>query len=143
MFCHGDYRNSRWAKRHLASNLFGLYIFGRAVEEQSGSFGVVFAYVFCGLFANLASKLLLHGAYTSLGASGAVFGLFVAAALTKLAPDWRSLIECGVLGQFALSQVWGELAGPSRAGVNKTAHLAGAVAGVVAWWLVRRRRTNT
>lgn len=131
--CHRDYP-------HLASNLFGLYIFGRAVEEQSGFLGVIIAYVLCGAFANAASAFCQRGHFASLGASGAVFGLFIAAALVKVRRDPRSLVECYVLGQFALSQVWGELTGPARPGVDSTAHLAGAVGGLLAFVLLRRRR---
>mmetsp|Transcript_82413 Transcript_82413/g.255980 ORF Transcript_82413/g.255980 Transcript_82413/m.255980 type:complete len:309 (+) Transcript_82413:23-949(+) len=132
-FCHGDYR-------HLAGNLFGLYIFGRAVEEQCGASGLIVAYLVCGIFANLASLVFLRGHVVSFGASGVVFGLFVAATLAKLSPDWRSLVEFYVLGQFAWSQLQMELMGPSRAGVDHTAHIAGAVGGLLAYAIVRRRR---
>lgn len=133
MFCHQDYG-------HLSSNLFGLYIFGRAVEEQTGSLGLVVAYLFCGVFANLASLFRLQGNFVSLGASGAVFGLFVAATLSKFTPDPRSLVEFYVLGQFAFSQLHFEFTGPYRPGVDATAHIAGAVGGLLAYALVRRRR---
>uniref|UniRef100_A0A7S4R5R1 Peptidase S54 rhomboid domain-containing protein n=1 Tax=Alexandrium monilatum TaxID=311494 RepID=A0A7S4R5R1_9DINO len=131
-FCHSDYR-------HLAGNLFGLYIFGRAVEEQCGTSGLIVAYLVCGVFANLASLVRLRGHIVSLGASGAVFGLFVAATLAKISPDWRSLVECYVLGQFAWSQLQMEFTGPYRPGVDHTAHIAGAVGGLLAFLIVRRR----
>mmetsp|Transcript_31486 Transcript_31486/g.61835 ORF Transcript_31486/g.61835 Transcript_31486/m.61835 type:complete len:288 (+) Transcript_31486:70-933(+) len=133
LFCHANYR-------HLSANLFGLYVFGRAFEEEAGSFGLLTAYFVCGVFANLASFVLQSGRIVSLGASGAVFGLFVAATLAKLGPDPRCLIEFLVFGQFAFSQLRCELSGPYRPGVDSTAHIAGAIGGLLAYWLLRRRQ---
>lgn len=135
-FCHGSYR-------HLSGNLFGLYIFGRAVEEQCGAPGLIAAYLICGIFANVASLMRLRGHIVSLGASGAVFGLFVAATLAKLTPDPRSLVEFYIFGQFAWTQVQMELTGPYRPGVDHTAHIAGAVGGLLAYLLVRRTKRRS
>lgn len=132
LFCHRDYR-------HLSGNLFGLYVFGRAAEEEAGSFGLLTAYLVCGIVANLTSFVLQSGRMVSLGASGAVFGLFVLATFLKLGPDPRCLIEFFVFGQFAFMQLSAELAGPYRPGVDSTAHIAGALGGLIAFWLVRRR----
>jgi hypothetical protein len=40
-----------------------------------------------------------------MGASGAVFGLFVVGVLTKLRWDAKKLLEGAILGQFVLKQV--------------------------------------
>jgi len=132
MFCHHDYR-------HLSNNIFGMYIFGRAVEEQVGSKWFIMSYLICGVFANVVSLIRHRGHVVSLGASGAVFGLFVAATLVKMRPQFGSLVEFYVLGQFAWSQLQVELTGPYRPGVNSTVHVAGAVGGVIAYLFVRRR----
>eukprot|EP00929_Paragymnodinium_shiwhaense_P054894 TRINITY_DN27515_c0_g1_i2.p1 TRINITY_DN27515_c0_g1~~TRINITY_DN27515_c0_g1_i2.p1 ORF type:complete len:204 (+),score=20.79 TRINITY_DN27515_c0_g1_i2:608-1219(+) len=136
MFCHRDYA-------HLSSNMFGLYVFGRSTEARVGAFGLIVAYLVCGVFANIVSKATLHGSIASLGASGAVFGLFVVASLTNFKPtDPRALIEFLVLGQYAFTQVSSEVVGQARVGVNKTAHVAGAVGGLLAYWLVRTKRSS-
>jgi len=78
IFCHAN-----WA--HLSGNIFFLYVFGRIVEEEEGTFGVWFSYLFTGVGAGVASYLVLPkaaggmlglgaAATVSLGASGAVFG---------------------------------------------------------------------
>lgn len=47
-----------------------------SLKEDLGWRGMVVAYLFCGVCANMASLLLLPGNTISLGASGAVFGRF-------------------------------------------------------------------
>lgn len=125
MFCHAN-----WA--HLSSNLFMLFIFGRLIEEDEGAIGVVSSYGITGLFANLLSWILLPGVIVSLGASGAVFGLFVVSVLIKLSWNWRRIVEVLVLGQFVVSQVLSEIQNVGvQDGINRIAHLGGAIAGVL------------
>jgi membrane associated rhomboid family serine protease len=134
-FCHGSWD-------HLSSNLFFLLVFGKQVEEEEGAFGVWASYILCGAGASIASLLLLpatsHGAsVVSLGASGAVFGLFTISVLVKLSWDWRKLLESFILGSFVLEKVWPEIGvttqggGIGASGVNHVAHLAGALCGVL------------
>ncbi|KAK4786923.1 hypothetical protein SAY86_010756 [Trapa natans] len=76
-FCHADWN-------HLSSNLFFLYIFGKLVEEEEGNFALWFSYIITGAGANLVSWLLLPRNSVSVGASGAVFGLFAISVLVKV-----------------------------------------------------------
>ena len=55
--------------------------------------------------ASIASYLLQPKQIVSLGASGAVFGLFVVSVLCKLSFNPRKLLECAILGQFVMQQV--------------------------------------
>ncbi|GHP03599.1 hypothetical protein PPROV_000235400 [Pycnococcus provasolii] len=133
-FCHANYA-------HLSSNAFFLYIFGKLVEEEEGTFGVWFAYLATGIGANLLSYLLQPASpIVSVGASGAVFGLFAVSALVKLLRglQWRTLLESVILGQFVVERVRDEVrnqvaGGATLAGlpVGHVAHLGGALAGVV------------
>eukprot|EP00899_Mesostigma_viride_P029608 jgi/Mesvir1/9832/Mv14235-RA.1 len=142
MFCHASWE-------HLSSNVFSLYIFGKLVEEEEGMFGVLASYLVCGLGSSVVSYLLLpHTSYgaavTSLGASGAVFGLFAISVLVKMRWDWRRMLEVAILGQFVVNQVLSEAAslsvGKKIAGmsVNHIAHLGGAAVGVFLIYLLTR-----
>lgn len=130
-FCHSD-------KNHLSSNLFLLLLFGRSVEDDLGWGGLIFSYVVCGVIASISSLILLPKSTVSIGASGAVFGLFAVSTVAKLSweelLDWRKLVEVTVLGEFVFRQVASELsvaAKGGRFGINHVAHLSGAMAGFV------------
>ncbi|ALG68733.1 rhomboid family intramembrane serine protease [Beggiatoa leptomitoformis] len=125
LFCHASWQ-------HLSGNLFFLYLFGKLVEEEEGASGVIISYLVCGIGANLMSWLLQSGYFSSLGASGAVFGLFSVSVLIRLSWDWRRLLEVLILGQFVIMQVIQETQQLGQAdGVNRIAHLGGAFVGVV------------
>lgn len=124
MFCHAN-----WA--HLSGNMFSLYVFGKIVEEEEGVLGVVVSYLVTGLGASLLSWLLLPSNVVSLGASGAVFGLFAISVLVKISWSWRRIIEVLILGQFVISQVVSQVQNlNAQDGVNRIAHLGGAAVGV-------------
>ncbi|GAB4817608.1 hypothetical protein N2152v2_004654 [Parachlorella kessleri] len=130
--------HANWA--HLSSNAFSLLIFGRIVEEEEGAFGVWATYLLCGLGGCVASYLTSpHTRTVSLGASAAVFGLFMVGVLTKFRPSLRRLLEAIILGQFVIRQVASEvqLVAGGRAltvggmQVGHIAHLAGAAVGAL------------
>ena len=88
-FCHAS-------RAHLSGNAFLLLLFGRSVEDELGWVGLLLSYAFCGVAANLASLVLLPAATVSLGASGAVFGLFAVSVLARLSwrdLDWRKVVR--------------------------------------------------
>eukprot|EP00879_Flechtneria_rotunda_P019168 GHRR01020124.1.p1 GENE.GHRR01020124.1~~GHRR01020124.1.p1 ORF type:complete len:263 (+),score=65.81 GHRR01020124.1:149-937(+) len=114
-FCHAN-----WS--HLSMNLFNLCVFGKMVEETEGTFGVIFAYLITALGAAVASVFTMpayhHGAVTtSLGASGAIFGLFAVSVLTRLSWDPRKLLEGAILGQFVVRQVFQEAKAQAAGGL--------------------------
>jgi membrane associated rhomboid family serine protease len=121
-FCHANWM-------HISGNLVFLYLFGKLVEEQEGTLGVVASYVACGVGGNLISEVFLSGGY-GLGASGAVFGLFAVSVLIKLRRDWRSILEALILGQFVVLQLVNEAASVgSSDGIGHLTHIGGALTG--------------
>lgn len=135
-FCHGSFQ-------HLTSNLFLLLVFGKQVEETEGAGGLWLIYLLTALGGSLASffftPAIVHGAVTvSLGASGAVFGLFAVAVLSRLRFDLRLLLEGLILGNFVWQQLLTEARHQVTGGivvggmpVSHIAHIGGAVAGVL------------
>ncbi|XP_014503587.1 rhomboid-like protein 11, chloroplastic [Vigna radiata var. radiata] len=141
-FCHANWK-------HLSSNLFFLYIFGKLVEEEEGNLALWLSYILTGVGANLVSWLVLPRNTVSVGASGAVFGLFTISVLVKMSWDWRKILEVLILGQFVIEKVMEaaqastSLSGTFHGGytlqsVNHIAHLSGALVGVLLVWLLSK-----
>ncbi|GLJ30305.1 hypothetical protein SUGI_0599520 [Cryptomeria japonica] len=141
-FCHINWN-------HLSSNLFFLYIFGKLVEEEEGGFALWLSYLVTGAGANIVSWLILPRTIVSVGASGAVFGLFAISVLVKISWDWRKILEVLVLGQFVIEKVMEAAQASAQLGssngnlfmggsINHVAHLSGALVGVALIWLLSR-----
>lgn len=145
-FITAAFVHANW--EHLLGNAFSLLVFGRMVEEEEGAFGVWTTYLICGIGGNFASYVSAPGMQTlSLGASSAVFGLFMVGVLAKLRPSVKRLLEAVILGSFVVKQVLQEVsmvssgkAGLVAAGmsVGHWAHLGGAAAGVLLVLLLNR-----
>jgi len=142
MFMHGDIT-------HLLFNMFGLYMFGSAVEATWGPKRFLFYYFFCG-FGALAAQMVVmwtEGSGAVLGASGAVFGLL--AAFGMLYPNQRIMLlfppipmkaKYFVIGYAAIELFSGF--GKVNDGVAHFAHLGGAIFGVLLILYWRKFGTN-
>lgn len=137
--CHGSWM-------HLSGNVFFIYVFGRLVEEEEGSGGLIAAYFITGFGAAVISLLFTRGVGYSVGASGAVFGLFVVGTFVKFRWHWKSLLETLILGQFTLMHVLSEVGNAGKqTGIDHWAHLGGALTGgvVMIWGARVMRRIST
>ena len=129
MFMHGSFT-------HVFFNMFGLFIFGRPVERQMGSFEFLLFYLLTGMLAGIFSFGIYLPAYLEdgkiivlLGASGAIFAVQLAYAV--LFPDsiiylWGILplrAPVMVLGFTALELFFSIFR--SSSGVAHLTHLAG------------------
>lgn len=133
-FCHNSWQ-------HLSSNGIMLYLFGKLVEEEEGTVGVIIAYLVTGAAGMAASFLTSPSAgLFSLGASGAVFGMYTITVLLKLRQrSLKSLLEVAILAPFVWERLEAEVrmqyaggAAVAAAGVvSHVAHLGGAIAGLV------------
>ncbi|MDE6851272.1 MAG: rhomboid family intramembrane serine protease [Lachnospiraceae bacterium] len=75
MFLHIDFT-------HLYSNMIALFLFGKILEEDLGSFKTVFIYFISGIGSGLCSIVMHHMLVpdqlsNSVGASGAIYGIIV------------------------------------------------------------------
>lgn len=116
---------------HLAFNMYALWIIGPIVETLYGSPRYLFIFLACAAAGSAASYVVSPAPF-SVGASGAIFGLFgmllVADRVHKpaLTRNARSLtMQIGVLIGINL------LIGLSIPGIDNAAHVGGLVAG--AW----------
>jgi membrane associated rhomboid family serine protease len=142
VFSHSDL----W---HILINMFVLWSFGSIMERLLGSARFAAFYLASGVFASAAhcavSALMGRGQTAALGASGAVAAVLMAYALTF--PKHRILLF-GVVPMPALGgvllfvgfDIWGLIAQGQGGGlpIGHGAHLGGALAGAVFWWLQMR-----
>src|SRR4051812_20482989 len=117
---------------HLAFNMYALYLAGTIVERWYGSIRFGAVYLACAAAGSTAS-FVFGGDAPSVGASGAVFGLFgvlLAAGRLHHPVDPRSR---GVVSQLLFLVVLNLVLGLSSGGsIDNAAHLGGLAAGL---WL--------
>ncbi len=135
MFLHGGFT-------HIALNMISLYIVGRIAEELMDRWSYVALYFASGI-AGGAVSLAVHPDGLSVGASGAIFGLFGAIAGYAIAFRHRLGTRFGAImreygGILALNLILG-LTIP---GIDMSAHIGGLIVGVVGGWLMRFRHAT-
>jgi rhomboid protease GluP len=126
MFLHADIQ-------HLFSNMIVLYYIGEIVEKHLGHIPYVALYFLSGIAGNVFSMLyeLLTGSYfSSVGASGAVFG--VEGALLFLVIWHHGKLESLNAGRVAFSIAFSLYCGFTSTYVNNAAHVGGVLMGFAA-----------
>ena len=118
---------------HLAFNMYALWMGGRLVERVFGHSGFLVLYAFAGI-AGSVSSIVVHPSVTTVGASGAIFGVFgallafllrrrtllPAAAVKRLRVAVIAMIVFNVFFGFAVPQI------------DQAGHLGGLGAGFLA-----------
>jgi membrane associated rhomboid family serine protease len=118
---------------HLGFNMYSLMVLGNPLEAAFGTRKLLVVFFVSLLTGSLASSYFASIYSYSVGASGAIFGLFGALAIvgTKIGADIRSILVIIGINFFI---------GFAMGGVDWRAHLGGLVGGVVAAQLVMQRR---
>ena len=118
---------------HLGFNMYSLHLLGTPVENFYGRGRYVTILLISQLAASCASIFLNSANVYSIGASGAIFGLFGSLAVSgrAMGVDFRS-IGTIILINFAL--------GFMVSGIDWRAHLGGLIGGAVATWVLRTVR---
>jgi membrane associated rhomboid family serine protease len=118
---------------HLGFNMYSLMVLGNPLEAAYGKQKFLIVFFFSLLTGSLTSAYFASLYSASVGASGAIFGLFGALAIVgkRIGADIRSIVV--IIGiNFAFGFAMG--------GVDWRAHLGGLIGGVVAAQLVMVRR---
>jgi len=118
---------------HLGFNMYSLMVLGNPLEEAFGKNKLFIVFFVSLLTGSLASTYFASVYSYSVGASGAIFGLFGALAIVgkRIGADIRSIVV--IIGiNFVIGFAMG--------GVDWRAHLGGLIGGVVAAQLVMTKR---
>lgn len=125
---------------HVAFNMWALADAGRLVERLYGSAAFLALYLFSGLTGSFASLLWSADRVVSVGASGAVFGVY--GALVAFLVAQRGSVPAIVLKGLATSAsifisyvlVFGAL----QKGIDNAAHVGGLLGGIMAGFALSR-----
>ena len=131
---------------HLAFNMWVLWDAGRLTERLYGHFNFAWIYIFSGLFGSLSSLYSNMDEVASMGASGAVFGVF-GALIGYLLREKRTIpgsLQKQLLRSALIFTAVTLFLGFTIPAIDNAAHLGGLVSGLLmglllAKPLVRRR----
>lgn len=117
---------------HLASNMYALLFVGAALEKSIGRNKFLFSYLATGIVASLSS-LIFHDNIVSVGASGAIFGLFGVLLALLLFKEFNiaDVSKKNLLSSVGLFIFYNIIYGFNKAGIDNAAHLGGLLSGFI------------
>ena len=121
MFLHGGII-------HLGLNMYSLFIIGPRVEDFFGKWKFLLIYFISGISASLLS-IGLNQNVVSVGASGAIFGLF--GALIYFGYSYRGYIGALVKSQVIPIVMYNLLMGFFIPGIDMWGHIGGLIGGII------------
>lgn len=121
MFLHGGFM-------HVLFNMFSLFLFGPELEKIAGKIRFLTIYFLAGIFGGAATYLTQDLYYASVGASGAIYGIFGAfGALVyytrHLFPQLKQIILPLIVISVIMTFV--------TPNINISAHLGGLITGFI------------
>jgi membrane associated rhomboid family serine protease len=130
---------------HLVNNLYGLFFAGICLTPVLKNKRMILCYLACGLGGSVAS-ILSHPATVSVGASGAIFGLFGIALTLDLLGDKRlAVLRKFILINTTVFICFNLLLGAISRGIDNAGHVGGLITGValgIAIFLLHRNRSS-
>lgn len=118
---------------HLGFNMYALMVLGNPLEAAFGKNKMLIIFFFSLLTGSLTSAYFASASSYSVGASGAIFGLFGALAIVgkRIGADTRSIyVIIGI--NFAIGFLLG--------GIDWKAHLGGLIGGLISAQLILNKR---
>lgn len=122
MFLHGGLL-------HLLMNMYALNLIGPFIEQQLGSFKFTLFYLGSGVIGGIIVSLMSQGAVT-VGASGAIFGLFAYMVLAQSVPD---LIKRQYIGLVVFNMLYSFI----TPGISVLGHAGGFIGGALLTYLLK------
>ena len=113
---------------HLLFNMYALYIVGPQIESFFGKFKYLIIYFFSALTASLLSLSFMNEG-GSLGASGAIFGLF--GSLLIFGYHYRIYLGTTLKSQIIPLIIFNLILGFLEPGIDNAAHIGGLVGGIL------------
>ena len=112
---------------HLVSNMYALYVIGPIIEKYYGKGKFLLIYLGSGIIGSLFSVVLTN--YASVGASGAIFGLF--GALLYFGYKYRATLDGFLRSSIIPTLLVNLLLGFIIPGIDVSAHLGGLIGGLL------------
>ena len=112
---------------HLLSNMYALYVVGPIIEKYYGKGKYLLIYLGSGIIGSLFSVVLTN--YASVGASGAIFGLF--GALLYFGYKYRATLDGFLRSSIIPTLLVNLLLGFMIPGIDVSAHLGGLIGGLL------------
>lgn len=114
---------------HLFFNMYSLYYIGPRVEDFFGKWKYLLIYLISGISGALLS-IAMNGNVVSVGASGAIFGLF--GALLYFGYNYRGYIGSMIRSQILPIVIYNLIIGFFISGIDMWAHVGGFIGGIIA-----------
>lgn len=131
MFVHGGFM-------HLFANMYGLLFVGVFLEPVLGKIRYAGIYLITGIAASIAS-LYMHDSTVSIGASGAIFGLygtFFALLLTKVFPkEFNKAFLVSTIFFIGFNLFMGF----ADTGIDNAAHIGGLISGFIIGLIISKK----
>jgi rhomboid protease GluP len=128
MFVHADIM-------HLGLNMLFLLIFGLRAEELFTTEEYLFVYILSGIAGNIMTLFLMSPYTVSVGASGAIFGMY-GAGLIYMRKTFGQSIAGALLYAFLLLML------STGIGVNIVAHFGGLTTGLIIGYALAKSRRD-
>lgn len=113
---------------HIFFNMYSLYIVGARVEDFFGKWKYALIFLISGICGNMLS-VGFHSDVISVGASGAIFGLF--GALIYFGYTYRGYIGSIIRSQIMPIVIYNLVIGLFIPGIDMAGHVGGLIGGVI------------
>lgn len=118
---------------HIFFNMYSLYVVGPRVEDFYGKWKFLLIYLFSGVSGGLLS-VAMNGDVVSVGASGAIFGLF--GALLYFGYNYRGYIGTIIRSQILPIVIYNLVIGFFISGIDMWGHVGGLIGGILASYML-------